>query len=375
MSVAPHQLKRTILFETHQSAGAKLVDFGGWEMPVNYGSQIEEHLATRAHCGIFDVSHMAAVDIIGTDAKAFLEKVLANDVAKLKNNGQALYSCLLNNNAGVIDDLIVYRLDPNYRLVINAATAHTDLEWLNHEANGFSQLKIIPRRPDLLNCQSPQGMIAVQGPKALQLIATAIPALALAAKELMTFHGRCVDTPYGEIMIARTGYTGEDGAELLMPIDQTANIWSILVKAGAQPAGLGARDTLRLEAGMNLYGQDMTDQSNPLDVGLGWTIDRTSTREFNGRKALSQKQQQFVFLGLVLQDKGVLRAHQTVKTSDGDGEITSGTFSPSLQKSIALAMLPLPTKVGDFVKVIIRDKELNALVVKPPFVRHGKALV
>ena len=375
MSVAPHQLKRTILFETHQSAGAKLVDFGGWEMPVNYGSQIEEHLATRAHCGIFDVSHMAAVDIIGTDAKAFLEKVLANDVAKLKNNGQALYSCLLNNTAGVIDDLIAYRLDPNYRLVINAATAHTDLEWLNHEAKAFSQLKIVPRRPDLLNCQSPQGMIAVQGPNALQLIATAIPALALAAKELLVFHGRCVDTPFGEIMIARTGYTGEDGAELLIPIDQTANIWSILVKAGAQPAGLGARDTLRLEAGMNLYGQDMTDQSNPLDVGLGWTIDRTSNRDFNGRKALSQKQQEFVFLGLVLQDKGVLRAHQIVKTSEGSGEITSGTFSPSLQKSIALAKLPLPTKVGDLVKVVIRDKELNALVVKPPFVRHGKALV
>jgi len=191
----------------------------------------------------------------------------------------------------------------------------------------------------------------------------------------MVFHGRCVDTPFGEVMIARTGYTGEDGAELLISIDQTANIWSILVEAGAQPAGLGARDTLRLEAGMNLYGQDMTDQSNPLDVGLGWTIDRTSNREFNGRNALAQKQQQFVFLGLVLQDKGVLRAHQIVKTSEGNGEITSGTFSPSLQKSIALAKLPLPTKVGDLVKVVIRDKELNALVVKPPFVRHGKALV
>ena len=375
MSVAPNQLKRTILFETHQSAGAKLVDFGGWEMPVNYGSQIEEHISTRTHCGIFDVSHMAAVDVIGSDAKPFLEKVLANDVNKLKNNGQALYSCLLNHEAGVIDDLIVYRLDPNYRLVINAATAHTDLNWLNQEAKSFSQVKLIPRRADLIECQNPQGMIAVQGPRALELIAKSIPALAPASHELKVFHARCVDTSFGEIMIARTGYTGEDGAELLVPIDQTANIWNKLVEAGAKPAGLGARDTLRLEAGMNLYGQDMNDKTNPLDAGLGWTIDRSSDRAFNGRLALDKKGQQFVFLGLILNDKGVLRAHQIVKAADGEGEITSGTFSPSLQKSIALAKLPINTKIGDLVKVVIRDKELNAVVVKPPFVRHGKALV
>ena len=375
MSVAPTPLKRTILFETHQLASAKLVDFGGWEMPVNYGSQIEEHIATRTHCGIFDVCHMAAVDVVGADAKSFLEKVLANDVNKLKTNGQALYSCLLNHEAGVIDDLIVYRFDPNYRLVINAATAHTDLEWLNQEAKAFAQVQLIPRRPDLLNSQNPQGMIAVQGPQALELIGSAIPTLATATKELKVFHARCVETPFGEIMIARTGYTGEDGAELLVPISQTATIWSILVNAGAHPAGLGARDTLRLEAGMNLYGQDMDEQTNPLDAGLGWTIDRSTSRSFNGRHALENRKQQFVFLGLILQDKGVLRSHQIVKTSEGEGEITSGTFSPSLQKSIALAKLPLQTKVGDLVKVVIRDKELNAVVVKPPFVRHGKALV
>ncbi len=375
MSVAPTQLKRTILFETHQQAGAKLVDFGGWEMPVNYGSQIEEHLATRTKCGIFDVCHMAAVDVVGADAKSFLEKVLANDINKLKNNGQALYSCLLNHDGGVIDDLIVYRLDPNYRLVINAATAHTDLEWLNQEAKAFTQIQLIPRRPDLLNNQNPQGMIAVQGPQALELIGSAIPTLATATKELKVFHARCVETPFGEIMIARTGYTGEDGAELLVPISQTATIWSILVNAGAHPAGLGARDTLRLEAGMNLYGQDMGEQTNPLDAGLGWTIDRSTSRSFNGRQALENRKQQFVFLGLILQDKGVLRSHQIVKSSEGEGEITSGTFSPSLQKSIALAKLPLQTKLGDLVKVVIRDKELNAVVVKPPFVRHGKALV
>lgn len=375
MSAVPTNLKRTILFETHKNAGAKLVDFGGWEMPVNYGSQIEEHLATRTNCGIFDVSHMAAVDVIGKDAKSFLEKVVANNVNKLKNNGQALYGCLLNEHAGVIDDLIVYRLDPNYRLVINAATAHTDLEWLTKQAGAFGDVKLIPRRADLNNCQNPQGMVAVQGPNALGLIKQAIPELANAASELKVFHAACVETPLGEIMIARTGYTGEDGAELLIPLANTAKAWDLLVNAGAQPAGLGARDTLRLEAGMNLYGQDMNDQTSPLDVGLSWTIDRSTDRDFIGRSALEKTPQQFVFMGLILQDKGVLRAHQIVKSSKGQGEITSGTFSPSLQKSIALAKLPINSEVGDIVQVVIRDKELNAIVVKAPFVRHGKALV
>ena len=375
MSAVPTNLKRTILFETHKKAGAKLVDFGGWEMPVNYGSQIEEHLATRTNCGIFDVSHMAAVDVIGKDAKAFLEKVVANNVNKLKNNGQALYGCLLNEHAGVIDDLIVYRLDPNYRLVINAATAHTDLEWLTKQAGAFNDITLIPRRADLKNSQNAQGMIAVQGPNALTLIKQAIPELANAANELKVFHAACVQTSLGEIMIARTGYTGEDGAELLIPLENTARAWDLLVNVGAQPAGLGARDTLRLEAGMNLYGQDMNDQTSPLDVGLSWTIDRSTERDFIGRAALEKTPQQFVFMGLILQDKGVLRAHQIVKSAKGQGEITSGTFSPSLQKSIALAKLPINSEVGDVVQVVIRDKELNAIVVKAPFVRHGKALV
>ena len=375
MSAAPTNLKRTILFETHKNAGAKLVDFGGWDMPVNYGSQIEEHLATRTNCGIFDVSHMAAVDVIGKDAKAFLEKVVANNVNKLKNNGQALYGCLLNEHAGVIDDLIVYRLDPNYRLVINAATAHTDLEWLAKQAGAFNDITLIPRRADLKNSQNAQGMIAVQGPNALSLIKQAIPELANSANELKVFHAACVQTSLGEIMIARTGYTGEDGAELLIPLEKTARAWDLLVNVGAQPAGLGARDTLRLEAGMNLYGQDMNDQTSPLDVGLSWTIDRSTERDFIGRAALEKTPQQFVFMGLILQDKGVLRAHQIVKSARGQGEITSGTFSPSLQKSIALAKLPINSEVGDVVQVVIRDKELNAIVVKAPFVRHGKALV
>jgi aminomethyltransferase len=246
---------------------------------------------------------------------------------------------------------------------------------LNEQASKFADLQLIPRRADIPNAQNPQGMIAIQGPTALATLGKTIPSLAIACAELNVFHAQEIDTPYGMIMVARTGYTGEDGAEILVAENQTAKIWDLLVKNGAIPAGLGARDTLRIEAGMNLYGQDMNTEINPLDAGLGWTIDRSSDRHFIGKNALEEKGQSSVFLGLLLQDKGILRAHQIVKTNFGDGEITSGTYSPSLEKSIALARLPLNNKVGDQVKVIIRDKELNAIVVKPPFVRHGKALV
>ena len=374
MSVAHGSLKRTILFETHVNAGAKLVDFGGWEMPVNYGSQIEEHLNTRSHCGIFDVSHMAAVDISGADAKAFLQKTITNNLDKLKNNGQALYTSMLNEAGGIIDDLIVYRFDPNYRIVINAGTAANDLIWLNKVASQFKEVRLTHRRADLPNAQNPQGMIAVQGPQALSIIAKAIPELQNHCSSLKNFHGAIANTNHGEIMIARTGYTGEDGAELLIPQNEAAKIWNLLVEAGAKPAGLGARDTLRLEAGMNLYGQDMNDTTSPLDCGLSWTVDLNKT-DFIGKSALLSEGQKYNFLGLILKDKGILRAHQIVKTSHGDGEITSGTFSPSLQQSIAFAKLPLATQIGDEVSVIIRDKALTAVVCKPTFVRQGKALI
>lgn len=374
MSVAPSQLKRTILFPAHEELQARLVDFGGWEMPVNYGSQIEEHLATRQHCGMFDVSHMAAVDVLGENANSFLEYALANNINKLAD-GQALYSCMLNESGGVIDDLIVYRFGKSYRLVINASTAANDLMHLQTVANKFPGTQLVPRRPDLPGAQDSCGMIAVQGPQALALIGKTIPELNQACQTLKVFFAEKVNTSFGEIMMGRTGYTGEDGAELLIPIQSTVAVWNALLKAGARPAGLGARDTLRLEAGMNLYGQDMNEQTSPKDVGLSWTLDLKSARDFIGKHALMSSPQQYVYLGLVLQDKGVLRSHQVVKTSLGDGEITSGTYSPSMQQSIALAKLPVGIQVNDSVKVVIRDKELSATVVKPPFVRHGKVLV
>lgn len=368
-------LKKTILHAAHLRLGAKLVNFGGWEMPVNYGSQIEEHIKTRRACGLFDVSHMAIIDIVGADAFAFLQYVLANDVAKLKRNGQALYSCLLNEHGGVIDDLIVYRMDPNYRIVINAGTAENDLVWLSKEASSFPAITLIPRRADLPNAVAPLGMIAVQGPLSAGILAKAIPESTPIQQQLTPFHAQTINTQFGEITIARTGYTGEDGFELMTPESTTAAVWQALLLAGGTPVGLGARDTLRLEAGMNLYGQDMSQDISPMNSGLAWTVDFKTDRQFIGRRALENSPQESVLLGLVLLDKGILRSHQVVQTSLGDGEVTSGTFSPSLQQSIALARLPKGVELGCKVTVLIRDKALSAEVVKPCFVRHGKSLI
>jgi aminomethyltransferase len=358
-------LKQTPLNALHRETGARMVDFGGWEMPVNYGSQIEEHHAVRTAAGLFDVSHMLVIDVEGADARAFLRRAAANDVAKLAAPGKALYACLLNDAGGVIDDLIVYFFrDDFFRVVVNASTADKDLAWLGSLAARWgSRVSLTPRR-DL-------ALIAVQGPRAREIVWRALPELEAASKPLAPFTAALV----GETMVARTGYTGEDGFEIAFPAARAAGAWRALVAAGARPAGLGARDTLRLEAGMNLYGQDMDENVSPLDAGLAWTVVLDRERDFVGKAALA-KGAEHAFLGLVLLDAGgVFRAHQKVAAAGGEGEITSGTFSPTLQKSIALARLPLLTRVGETVRVQVRDKSLAARVVKPPFVRHGKILV
>jgi aminomethyltransferase len=358
--------KTTPLNERHRAAGARTVDFGGWDMPVNYGSQIEEHHAVRRDAGLFDVSHMLAVDLEGAGVRAFLRQALANDVAKLKTPGKALYSCMLNEEGGVVDDLIAYFFREDwFRLVVNAGTAEKDLAWLEglRERSGAA-LTIKPRR-DL-------AIVAIQGPKAREHFWQSYPATRAATEPLVPFSAAFA----GDWMIARTGYTGEDGFEVILPAADVVGMWDKLVAAGARPAGLGARDTLRLEAGMNLYGQDMDDAVSPLDAGLAWTVDLKEARDFTGRKALEARGQKSRFTGLMLVDAGgVLRAHQKVRTPHGDGEITSGTFSPSIGKSIALARLPMAVQPGDTVHVLVRDKALAARVVKPPFVRHGQALV
>ena len=357
--------QKTVLNDAHRRLGAKMVDFGGWDMPLHYGSQIEEHHAVRRDCGMFDVSHMCAVDIAGKDARAFLRRLIANNIDKLNEAGKALYSAMLNDAGGVVDDLIVYFIgDERYRVVINAGTAGKDLAWMAARRDEWKLDVTIAARRDL-------AMIAVQGPNAKARVWQALPETRPASEPLKPFYAVAV----GACFVATTGYTGEAGFELALPAALAESLWQKLLDAGVRPIGLGARDTLRLEAGMNLYGQDMDETVSPLDAGLAWTVDLAASRDFVGKTALLARPQQRQFLGLRLLDKGGLRAHQKVVTVYGEGEITSGTFSPTLQQSIALARLPLACAIGETVKVQIRDKLLDAEIVKPCFVRNGKALI
>ncbi len=329
-------------------------------------AQIEERHAVRRDAGMFDVSHMLALDLEGADAKAFLRGLIANDVAKLVEPGKALYACMLNEQGGVIDDLIVYFLsDTAYRLVVNAGTADKDVAWMQQRLAATGTAATLGVRRDL-------AMIAVQGPNARAKTWAAIPGAEAASTALKVFQAATL----GDIFIARTGYTGEDGFELTLPADKAAGTWAALTAAGVKPCGLGARDTLRLEAGMALYGNDMDETVSPLDAGLAWTVDfKDENRDFVGKAALVANGARQQALGLILEDKGILRSHQKVFTAQGEGETSSGSFSPTLEKSIALARLPLGVAAGDAVEVDIRGKRLKARVVKAPFVRNGKALV
>ncbi len=357
--------QKTALHASHLAAGAKMVDFFGWDMPINYGSQIEEHHAVRQDAGMFDVSHMTIVDLTGANTRNFLRYLLANDVAKLTTPGKALYSGMLNSTGGVIDDLIVYFLQEDFfRLVVNSATREKDLAHINAEAKAFNVT--VTERPEF-------AMIAVQGPNAKAKVATLLTAEQQAAVAGMKpFFG----VQAGNLFIATTGYTGEDGYEIALPNEQAADFWQQLVTAGVKPCGLGARDTLRLEAGMNLYGQDMDETVSPLAANMGWTIAwEPSDRNFIGRTALEQAKVAGTakLVGLVMEQKGVLRHGQKVITAAGEGEITSGTFSPTLGFSIAMARVP--AAAGDTAEVDIRGKLVPVKVVKPAFVRMGKKLV
>lgn len=362
--------QQTCLYQAHIDAGGRMVDFAGWQMPVHYGSQIEEHHAVRRAAGLFDVSHMCAVDIQGPQADDFLRKLLANDVAKIKP-GRVLYSCMLDEAAGVIDDLIVYRREANdFRIVVNAGTAEKDVAWMQQQVAGFDA-EVSVRR-DL-------GVLALQGPEAKNKIAAAGLPAALVEVALACKPFGCAFQ--GDHLLGRTGYTGEDGFEIVAPLAEVPGIWEKLIAAGAAPCGLGARDTLRLEAGMALYGQDMDESVSPLAAGLGWTIAwEPAERIFNGRTALeaqTQAKDQPKMIGLVLEDRGVLRAHQKVVTPAGEGEITSGGFSPTLERSIALARVPRSANLdaGTRVEVEIRNKRLAARIVKYPFVRNGQSKI
>jgi aminomethyltransferase len=356
--------KKTPLYQSHLDASAKMVDFAGWDMPIHYGSQITEHEIVRTDAGMFDVSHMTVVDVKGKDAGSYLRFLLSNDIDKLQVKGKALYSCMLNDNGGVVDDLIVYFLqDDFYRVIINSATRDTDIAWLHRQAADFSELT--------LNERDDVAMIAVQGPNARD---KALSIFSADQRPQVEALGRFMAVDLGDYFVARTGYTGEDGFEILMPLDSAGACWQQLLDAGVKPCGLGARDTLRLEAGMSLYGTDMDDTTSPLISGLGWTLAISDERDFVGKQAILAEQQRGVeqqLVGLVLKDRGVLRNHLKVITPGGDGEITSGSFSPTLGKSIALARIP--SGITGEVEVEVRNKRLKADIVKIPFVRQGKS--
>jgi aminomethyltransferase len=358
--------QRTALYNQHLALGARMVDFSGWDMPLHYGSQVHEHHQVRSDCGVFDVSHMCVIDVHGSGAKSYLRRLLANDVARLDRPGSALYSAMLNERAGIVDDLIAYLTPFGYRLVVNAATRAKDLAWMHSVAVDFSvELR---ERTDV-------AVLAIQGPQARARTGDLLDrARAAIISELRPFQG----LEENGWFIARTGYTGEDGLEIMLPADQAAGFFNDLIGAGIGPVGLGARDTLRLEAGLNLYGADMSDQVTPLSANMMSTVAwEPADRDFIGRQALAAE---FAagdwprLVGLVLEDRGVLRPQQIVRVEcDGEGEITSGSFSPTLGKSIALARVP--AGAGDRAEVEIRGRWHPVRVVKPNFVRHGRPLI
>ena len=363
-------VKQTQLYEQHVACGARMVDFHGWMMPLHYGSQLDEHHIVRQDAGMFDVSHMTIVDLHGARTREFLRYLLANDVAKLTVPGKALYTGMLNASGGVIDDLIVYFLNENYfRLVVNSATREKDLAWISQHAEPYAVELTV--RDDL-------ALVAVQGPQAKEKAETLFTA---EQKQAVAGMKPFVGVQAGDLFIATTGYTGEAGYEIALPQEQVADFWQKLLAAGVKPAGLGARDTLRLEAGMNLYGQEMDEGVSPLAANMSWTIAwLPEDRNFIGRDALERQREQGTeqLVDLVMTEKGVLRNELPVRFTDSagntlEGVITSGSFSPTLGYSIALARVP--AGIGENAIVQIRNREMPVKVTKPGFVRNGKPLV
>lgn len=356
--------QQTTLYHKHIDAGAKIVDFAGWDMPINYGSQIKEHNQVRTAAGVFDVSHMTVVDVSGKDAEKYLRYLLANDVAKLDEVGHALYSAMLNHEGYVLDDLIVYRMIFGYRLVVNCATRSKDMRWLIQHTDGFRVS--VEEKPRL-------AILAIHGPDSINKVCDVVSSNdAEQIRTLDNFRGAQLERWF----VARTGYTGEKGLEFIFPDSDAPEFWDVLLDTGVKPIGLGARDTLRLEAGMNLYGHDMDENTSPLAANMERTIAyEPSDREFIGKPALIAHQQlrdegklpQLV--GLVLEGRGVLREGQKVVTNMGEGVITSGSFSPTLKRSIALARIPINSESCE---VNLRGKLKSVRIVKPNFVRFGK---
>lgn len=357
---------RTPLYDMHLALGAKIVDFNGWDMPLHYGSQVEEHHQVRRECGVFDISHMSIFDIQGAKAQAFLQYLLSGDVALLESVGQVQHSILLNEQGGIIDDVMLFRTDSGYRLVTNAVTQKRVQQWLEQHAKNYACT--VEWRNDLC-------LFSIQGPETRERLPAVLNSAKAAHVKNLEQHSAALE---GDWLISCTGFTGEDGIEIMLPAKQAIDFMNDLVGAGISPIGIGARDTLRLEAGFNLYGFDMTEETSPLVANMDHLIHwQPESRDFIGRQALQAQLAHGVsekLVGLVLEERGVLRAKQPVRINQQtSGVITSGSFSPTLGKAIALARVPSDTT--DRGEVEIRHKWFPVRVVKPRFVRHGKILI
>lgn len=358
--------QRTPLFDAHLAAKAKMVEFSGWELPIHYGSLAEEHRSVREDVGMFDVSHMTIVDFEGEGVFDYLRQLLTNDVEKL-SDGSALYSCICNERGGVIDDLIVYRLSSTrYRLIVNAATREKDLAWFKEH---LVENVTMSTPPDL-------ALIAVQGQNAIAKADTALTAMRSVSYELSEMK-RFTAKADGDWFVGRTGYTGEDGVEIVLPAADAPALWQGLLDVGVTPCGLGARDTLRLEAGLCLYGTDLDEEHSPVECGIGWCVDLVDeSRQFIGRDILEDHK---LFggrtqrVGVLLDSRGVLRSGQVVQLAGTDvGTITSGTFSPTRQESIGMARVTREFKGG--CDIVIRGKYMAGHRVPIPFVRASQEI-
>lgn len=358
-------LKTTALNAVHRALGARLLCVGGWEMPVNYGSVLAEHHAVRRDCGMFDVSCLMQVDIHGPDARVFLWRLLANNVDKLEQPGRALYSPMLNDDGGVMDDLIVHRLaDQHYRLTLDPERAATTRAWLDTWRTHWRQTVTLSTPED------GRITLAVQGPNARARVWAVLPEIHAVTAMLPAW----AHVQVGACFVASTGYTGEQGFEITLPAPQGLALWHALRAIGVTPCGVGARDSLRTEAGLRLHGRDLDASLSPLDAGLGWAVDMTDGRDFIGRQAMLARGQQWRFLGLQLLGKGLLRDQQSVLTEHGPGQITSASYSPTLDAYIALARLPMGVAVGDLAHASLRGRPLPVRVMPPRFVHHGRIL-
>jgi aminomethyltransferase len=366
-------LKRTPLFDEHRALGARLVEFGGWEMPVQYSGILDEHRAVRERAGLFDVSHMGEFHVEGPGALDLLQRLVPNDVARLQLN-QALYTQICRPDGGTLDDLLIYRLgDDRYMTVVNASTTGNDWEWFRRHAEAQPGVT-------LTDVSAETGLIALQGPLAAAILQPLAPATALDG--IAYYHCARGEVASIPAIVSRTGYTGEDGFELYCAVGEAPRLWRALLEAGAphglRPAGLGARDTLRLEAGFCLYGHELTEAITPLEAGLGWSVKLDKGPDFVGREALAREKREGLprkLVGVELRERGVPRAEYAILRDGAPvGALTSGTLSPTLNRAIGLGyMPPAHAALGTEVAVEIRGKAVPAAVVKLPFYRRSPA--